>query len=189
MGYFAYTLSFKTLQYTFGLGLITVFYVLPVFSQKRNLRSLKGLKIYSIALVWAGVTVILPVVQNEILLDWDIWIMGIQRFLFIVILTIPFEIRDLKYDQAELGTLPQVLGVEQTKKIGLLLILVFSVVTLFIDNYRWPELIGIIIISVLLLLITLKLKEEQSKYYASFWIEGVPILWVLILFIFQLFTF
>ncbi len=189
MGYFASTLSFKTLKYTFVLGLLTALYILPVFSRKRNLRSLKGLKIYSIALVWAGVTVILPIVQNEVLLDWNIYVIGIQRFLFVIALTIPFEIRDLKYDQAELGTLPQVLGVRQTKKLGVLLTLIFSALTFFIDSAEWSEWLGILIITVLLLQIIIKLKEKQSKYYASFRIESLPILWVLILIVLRLFTF
>jgi len=140
-------------------------------------------------LVWAGVTVILPIVQNEVLLDWNIYVIGIQRFLFVIALTIPFEIRDLKYDQAELGTLPQVLGVRQTKKLGVLLTLIFSALTFFIDSAEWSEWLGILIITVLLLQIIIKLKEKQSKYYASFRIESLPILWVLILIVLRLFTF
>ena len=189
MGYFAFALSFKTIQYTFVFGLLTAFYSIPIFSKNRNLRSLKGLKIYSIALVWAGATVMLPVVQSKLVLDWNIWLLGIQRFLFVIVLTIPFEIRDLKYDQAELGTLPQVLGVRQTKRLGVLLVFLYTTLTLFINYQGWFNSLGILIISLGLLWIIIKLKEKQSKYYASLWIEGLPILWLILVVVLRLFTF
>ena len=96
MCFYGWQLSFATLKILGLLGLLTVLYALPIFSNRRNLRSLKGLKIYTIAVVWAGVSVLIPAVEAGLVLDTSIWVLTIQRFIYVVIITIPFEIRDLK---------------------------------------------------------------------------------------------
>ena len=71
MCYYAYNLHSNTLYYIFALGVITFFYAIPFLPRKlfldskHNLRSIGGLKVYIIALVWAIVTVALPLVNNN----------------------------------------------------------------------------------------------------------------------------
>jgi len=109
----------------------------------------------------------------------------LQRVLLILALMIPFEIRDLNYDALALNTLPQVLGIKKTKLLGLALLMGFVVLEFFLlkqDN-------GAILISCFLGLITafsiLKASTRQSKYYASFFVEGIPVLWWLLLLTFS----
>ncbi|MFO7719995.1 MAG: hypothetical protein R6W85_06110, partial [Gillisia sp.] len=97
------------------MGFLTLLYAVPVFSKNRNLRGLTGVKIYVIAFVWAGVTVVLPLVDKIDLLQRDVFLEFLQRFGFIIALTLPFEIRDLKFDLEELRTIPQKIGVKKTK--------------------------------------------------------------------------
>ncbi len=159
------------------LILLTAFYALPVLPKAKNLRSWGGLKIFIVAIVWSGTTVILPVLLEKIMLSWDVWIETIQRFLLVLILLIPFEIRDLAYDKIEMKTLPQRFGVQVTKRIGILLIVLFFLLLFFKDDYSNEEFFSKLSLS-LILYVTLRLtKRNQSKYFASFWVESIPILW------------
>lgn len=163
-----------------GIGiliLLTGFYALPLLPKAKNLRSWGGLKIFIVAIVWSGTTVILPVLLEEITLSWDVWIETIQRFLLVLILLIPFEIRDLAYDKIELKTLPQRFGVETTKRLGILLIVLFFLLLFFKDDYTNQELFFKLSLSLMLYLTLMVTKRNQSKYFASFWVESIPILW------------
>jgi hypothetical protein len=174
--YQAFQLPIIVLLYSGAFGSLTILYAFP-FLKGRNLRSLKGLKIYIIAIVWAGSTVVVPLVAETAIATTHVWIEFFARFLFVIALTLPFEIRDLKYDPAELGTLPELIGVHKTRWLGVALL-----IAMFLTNLTEPELsrheiaVGAFI-SVIAILFLWDAKTEQSKYYASFWVEGIPILW------------
>lgn len=163
------------------MGLFTLLYAVPVFSKNRNLRSLTGIKIYVIAFVWAGVTVLLPLVDKIDLFQKDVFIEFLQRFCFIIVLTLPFEIRDLKFDLKELRTIPQKIGVKKTKLLGLLLILVFVMLEFLKENSTLDELISILIVGMITLIFLRNSSVSQKEYYSSFWVEGIPIIWWLTL--------
>ena len=73
-------------------------------------------------------------IENKIELSSDVWILLLQRFVFVVVLILPFEIRDLSVDDKILGTLPQRIGVKNTKLYGLLLLMVFFFLEFFKDE-------------------------------------------------------
>lgn len=180
--YFTFKLHLRTLIATGILGLFTLFYAVPVFSRKRNLRSLPGLKIFVIAIVWAGSTVILPVIEAENPLDFHVIIDTLQRFMLVVALTLPFEIRDLQFDESDLDTIPQTLGVRNTKIFGTFLLILIFFIELFqayFENIKFLILTIILITSGIMLWAS---RRIQHKYYASFWVEAVPVLYFLILF-------
>lgn len=166
-------------------GLFTLLYALPVFSKKRNLRSISGIKIFIIAFVWAGVTVILPVATDAIKMDWNVLAEFIQRFLIVLVLILPFEIRDLKYDLEQLGTIPQRVGVTKTKILGLIFLVLVLLIESLQSSITSSAFLSLFIISLITAGLTLKAKENQSSYYSSFWVEGIPILWLLLLWLFR----
>lgn len=178
--YHAYFLS-KDSWFIVGiLVLLTGLYAIPVMPQVKNLRSLGGLKIFMVALVWGGLTVILPMTEIGKQLVWDDWVALVQRIVLVLILLIPFEIRDMAYDDPELRTIPQRIGVTKTKIFGGFLILIYFFLTFFTDDLTILELIsrGVMFLGLgVLLYVT---KRNQTKYFASFWIEAVPIFWLLV---------
>jgi len=181
--YFTFQLNFETLLMTGGFALLTFFYAIP-FLKNKNLRNFTGLKITIVAVVWAGVTVLVPLVNEGISLvpiSIGIWISFIQRFLFVFVLTLPFEIRDLQFDELALGTLPQRVGVRKTKTIGAIMLSVLLLLEFLkpISNLEFEISQGISV--VILGLFLLYSKRSQSKYYASFWVESIPIFWLGIL--------
>lgn len=162
------------------LTLISAMYAIPFLPQSKNLRSLGGLKIYLIALIWTGFTVVLQVVDNELDISTPVLVYGVQRFLLVLILILPFEIRDLKYDAPELRTLPQRFGVDQTKNIGYLLIVAYFILALYGSGFDLKHVVFAFGSGFLLILGIAKTSERQNLYYASFWVEGIAIVLLIV---------
>lgn len=187
LGYYAFRLETKTWLYILVLGAITFFYAIPFLPRNifvdsnHNLRQISGLKIYVIGFVWSAVTVLLPVMDNQITLTSDVFITAFQRFVFVLVLMIPFEIRDLRYDSLKLSTIPQRIGIKKTKVIGVLLLLVFFFLEFFKDNTSNESVLVLAIVMLVTLLFIAFAKENQRKYYSSFLVESLPVLWLMLL--------
>ncbi|WP_405200450.1 hypothetical protein [Christiangramia sp. LLG6405-1] len=179
--YFTVQLSVNVLIATGILGLLTLLYALPVFGNSRNLRSLAGIKIFVIAMVWAGTTVLLPVINAQQLLNQPVLIDFFQRFCMVVVLTLPFEIRDLIYDSDSLETIPQRIGVRKTRIFGVVLSILICVIEIFQRQFRGYSLLALFLVCVIIGIFLLGSRERQSKYYASFWVESIPIMYLGIL--------
>ena len=183
--YHAYFVRKETWVGIAVLALMTGLYAVPVLPKVKNLRNLGGLKIFIVAGVWSGTTFILPSLEATIPFSWDIYIEAAQRFLLALTLILPFEIRDLKYDAPDLGTLPQRFGHRNTRFFGLGLAVLFFSVTFLKEDITTSEIISKGILVLLLITALLFTRKQQSKYYASFWVEGIPFVWGVVLFIIQ----
>ena len=175
--YFGFQQAIETLLVASLFGLLTIFYAIP-FLKKKNLRTISGLKIFIVAIVWAGVTVLVPVVASENEFYTDHMITFIQRVLLVVVLTLPFEIRDLPYDAATLRTLPQRLGVSTVKIAGYLAMICCVLLDFFkkdvLISYTWSLVIFCLLTSICLFYA----KKKQARFFASFWVESLPICWL-----------
>ena len=159
--------------FTLLLGLL---YCLPLPGFKINFRGFKGLKIHLVALSWVLMTVFLPLTLEGVSLKELSFMYGFQRYLFVIAATLPFEIRDLKLDHPNLSTWPQRWGVKNTKILGFVLLILFLFLeALFNFSYCFEITMMIAIILMVFILIS---KKEQPKYFSSFWVEGIPILWL-----------
>lgn len=188
MCYYAFKLPIKTLIIISGFGLLNFLYAFPFLPRKlyldtnQNLRSISGLKVYLIALVWSGVTVILPIVNNGFDFNADVGITFCQRFIFVLALMLPFEIRDLQYDSLKLATIPQKIGAKNTKVMGVLLLIVFLLLEFLKTHILVKHVTVIATIACITLLFIVFSKKEQGEFYSAFWVEGLPILWMLLLY-------
>ncbi|WP_299557141.1 hypothetical protein [Seonamhaeicola sp.] len=191
MCFYALKLETKTLLYILGFGAITFFYAIPFLpkhffvDKQQNLRSIGGLKIYLIALVWSGVTVFLPFINNDIAINTDVFITAVQRYIYIIVLMFPFEIRDLRFDNLKLSTIPQKIGVKRTKAIGAMTLIVLLMIEFFKEELSVKRLVVLVVVVICTLLALLFAKIEQGKYYSAFWVEGLPILWLGLLLMFN----
>lgn len=187
MVYYGLQLELKTMLLVAGLGFITFLYAIPLIPEKifiddqKNLREIGGLKVYVIAFVWTFTTVVIPLYNNDISINSDVVITGVQRFLYVIVLMLPFEIRDLNYDSVKLATIPQRIGVKNTKFIGAFLLLLLFLLEYFKDEIDSEFLISSLIILFVTLLFVVFSNKNQSKYYSAFWVESLPIVWLLIL--------
>ncbi len=160
-------------------ALLSGLYVIPVFGKKR-LRDFNHVKIYVIALVFSGLTVLLP--NYFLKADWDLSLvlLAIERFLFIFLLTLPFDIRDLKVDQfGQVATIPSRFGISITKKIMIATLLgIFGclLANLAIGLYTMPQVLSLLLSSLLALLLGLNAKPGRHDYYFTGAIDGMMIL-------------
>ncbi|MDB4728145.1 UbiA family prenyltransferase [Saprospiraceae bacterium] len=116
-------------------ALISLAYVLPFLNGKRRLRDLGIIKIFLIAIVWAWVTVVLPSLEMNEFNDPAVWIMAVERALFIFAITLPFDIRDLKVDaHNQVSTIPSKIGILKTKRLGMFVLI--GMVILVQINYQ-----------------------------------------------------
>jgi hypothetical protein len=164
---------------------ITLLYTLPFFPNRKNARNWAGIKIYIVSLCWVGVTLLLPIINAEIPLTNYVFLVAIQRFILIFVLILIFEIIDLKWDDPHLKTVPQQIGVERTKKLGSMLMLVFVGLEFLYADFNYTTLILKTGIASTVLLFLLFANEKRSKYYSSFWAESIPVMWWVLLLLFQ----
>lgn len=143
------------------------------------LRKYGWLKIFLVSFVVTIISVCIPfILVKPILLDF--YISLIQRFFILISLLIPFEILDSKTDAISLQTLPQKFGIKKAKLFGILLVIPFMLFEFLKVNYSFVVLpIGII--TVMFIYFS---SLERSKYYTSFWVESIPIFWLLLLVVF-----
>lgn len=183
MFFYGFKLRLETLLFFAPFGLLTLFYAVPFLGGfQKNLRSVGYLKIIIVALVWTGISVFIPVFDRVIEFPSKIYLMAFQRFLLVVILILPFDIRDLKYDATSLQTIPRKIGVAKTKKLGCIL-LIFCLVIEFVIAPDAGFRTSFLIVSSILLVLLMSASEKQFKYYSSFLVESIPIIWWLMLLI------
>ncbi len=167
--------SWLLLFFTTGLVLL---YCLPLPGSQINFRGWKGMKIHLVALSWVLTTVFLPLsLAGKSLTEFSL-VYGFQRYLFVLVATLPFEIRDLASDDPNLLTWPQKWGIPKSRWLGGALLLLF----VFLEAYfQLSAHFGLVFgVALLLLGFVLRSKEDQSQYYSSFWVEGIPILWLIL---------
>ncbi|SHG28867.1 hypothetical protein SAMN05444396_107125 [Flavobacterium segetis] len=177
VGYYFFVLELITQIIAFVFLSFTLLYTLPFFPNRRNARNWAGVKIYIVALCWVGVTLILPILNAEVTFTTDFYLKCMQRFILIFVLILIFEILDLANDDPHLQTVPQQIGVKRTKNLGLALIILFFFLEFLKSNFEKNQIIVNVILIVLVGLFLIFANEKRSKYYTSFWVESIPILW------------
>ena len=174
-------LKIQTIVFGLFVSIFCVIYVIPFNRTKRNIRNYSRIKIFIVAFCWAAITVLFPL-TNQLDIDYiNSILLFLQRFIFVIAYTLPFEIRDLKYDSIKLKTMPQVFGLRKTKNIAFFLLALFFILTFTIRPISNTYLIADLLIALFTAYLIARTKENQTKYFASFWIESIPILWLIII--------
>ena len=178
----------KSFLVIFPFTFITIFYVIPLKKNKQfevSFRNFPSLKIFSIAIAWAGITVFLPLTEANFAFNENVWIEFLQRIFFIIAITLPFDIRDVISDPKNLKTLPQVFGVKKSKIIGVISLLIFVFLEVLKTEFSLINFGVIVLISIISGLFLIFSTPEKSRYYTAFWVEAIPIFWLFLLWIFN----
>lgn len=178
----------ETLQAQMILALSTLFcllYMLPLY-KKHGLRFFPVMKVVMVALCWALLLVYYPafstyneegIVSNEFLKYTHVHGIAVQVFLFVLALCIPFEIRDLKVDDAALHTLPQLVGISMAKFIGIGLLVLLAVLEMVFQHAGIMQYAEVYVVLTLTALAIWFCDQFKSDYFVSLFVEAVPVLW------------
>ena len=149
-----------------------------------RLRKIPFSKIFIISLVWTISSMFLLVLENNIPIDSNVVSHLIGRFLFVFAITIPFDIRDLKFDDKKLKTIPIIIGESRAKLLAVLILLIAEAlysIQYFANQISLQHLIGIIILFLVTSILIIKSSEEKTDFYYSICIESMSLLLYLIL--------
>jgi 4-hydroxybenzoate polyprenyltransferase len=172
-----------TILFTGGLSLLYPF----------GIRKIPFAKIFVISFVWAISTMLLLVLENNLVISqYIIWHL-VSRFLFVFAITIPFDIRDLKYDADDLQTIPLAFGFEKAKWIAIFSLFICVIIAVFQEFHSQINSSNFLALMLLYLLASVLIKksnENNSEMYFSFWVESLSIFsylfLVILLLIFQI---
>jgi 4-hydroxybenzoate polyprenyltransferase len=165
------------------LAILTLFYSTPVFRNKKNilrLRDIPYIKIFLIALVWSGVTILLPMIQADILFDpMNVILIFLERFIFVFAITLPFDIRDIEADKQEgLKTFPLLFDEKRSYLISYLSLLMFFIIAMIhysaSNNYYIAGAVGL---SALTTFVFIKIRALRNLPYFHYGIlDGTMLL-------------
>lgn len=134
------------------------------------------IKPFYVSFVVSYITLFIPLNWHE-----EIVLLFIQRFLLLSSVMIPFEILDSTTDAVAMKTLPHLFGIQRTKQIGYVLVVLYCVVSFHSLDCLYPCFIYALSSVVAIYFST----EKRSWYYTSFWVESLPVFWLLISIVFQ----
>ena len=153
-------------------GVLSIFYPF-------GLRKIPFTKIFVISFVWTISTMLLLVIEKNIPISQNITLHLLSRFLFVFSITIPFDIRDLKYDSQNLRTIPLFFGALKSRFIAVFALFICGVIAIFqyFENALiFSNLLALILLYFLSSIFIVKSDESRGEMYFSFWGESLSIL-------------
>ena len=173
----------RSLGWTYLLGpaIISSLYSLPIIGPKR-LRDLPYIKIFVLAATWSWITVLWALPEQGILHSWSL---AGACFLFIIAITIPFDIRDQQTDhESQLATLVTLLGADKAKRLSAGLLLIAGALIIFAytrDVISLAYLLALIITYLMSWRLIQGANASRPESYYSGFIDGVMIMPLILL--------
>lgn len=165
------------------LAVLSLLYSVPVVPVRGSywpLRHIPLLKIFLIAYVWSCVTVWLPQLANGLpLFTPEVWWLFTQRFLFLLAITIIFDIRDVARDKATgTVTFPGSLGVQRAKYLAW-----FSLALFFLSAVFTPLInhtVALAISAVATAWVVERATPDKNEYFFAVAADGMMLLQLLL---------
>jgi len=130
------------------------------------------MKIILIALSWAAVTVLIPAYLNEDSSANDTWVLFILNFIYIFALVIPFDIRDLDFDESEKKTIPQLIGMKAAKYTAIILLIICGGLS-FVLLKEAIFLVPVYLVSIIVLF---QVNDKRKELFYACGIDGLILL-------------
>lgn len=173
---FSWTVKFLVCAPT----LIALLYILPIFPGKKRLRDYNFLKIFLIAFSWSWLCCVVPLHFSSASSGLIIGL-GIEKFLFISAIALPFDFRDLHLDeQQSVETLVSSIGYKNAMILGILCLIIaiglMGVLTYGFHLVRIPVFYGMAIAYIIIAFILSQAFKEHNDYYYTFLVDGSMII-------------
>lgn len=158
---FFFTLS--QLFFLLPVAITSLVYSIGDNKKLKGIREIPYLKIFIITFSWGYVTGFLPGIFSGNTIS-EIYPVFLMKTLFAFCVYIPFEIRDMKTDPPSFKTLPQVLGVNGSLLTGMILLLVFTWMSLMYSFLPAGIIFAVCFITLSGLLLSAR-KKNQLFYF------------------------
>jgi 4-hydroxybenzoate polyprenyltransferase len=168
------------------LFIITFAYSLPLLkghTSGKRLRDIPWMKTFVIAFVWTVVTVLLPAVREGVGFGRDIAFMLAERFLFILAITIPFDIRDIEDDRRkQVISLAVSLGEKRARLLSYSLVAAFALTVGFHYKDGFTGIaFGLLLSMAPVIYLVSRARAGASEFLYLLWLDGTMILQFLII--------
>lgn len=183
IAYSFFFLNLSQLFFLIHLAALSLLYVLPIkLGRFRfSLRESSMLKIFILTYVWAAVTVVLPAIDIYKVYETSTVIAFCERFIFILALAIPFDIRDYYTDrQNNIKTLPGMLGILGAKRLSIILLLSYILISFIIHSTGYIS-ISRLLSGALAIFFISRIREGMNETFYMFYIDGIMVFHFLIL--------
>ncbi|MFN8288231.1 MAG: UbiA family prenyltransferase [Chitinophagales bacterium] len=183
-----FKLRIRAQQVTVALGVITALYgfVSVPFTGGKKLRDYGLLKTAFVGLVWSVTTVIIPLAGHGVSIEVLCFLL-LRRFLFVMALTMAFEIKDIAADRAYgIKTLPMQLGVTGTKRLAqgvLLLLLVVNFMQYYLSEVSFGNIMAVNVSVLLSIACIQPLTEQTGDVWYYFVLDGMMFIQFVFVFI------
>ena len=161
-----------------------VLYILPSRSGRATgLRYVPFLKLFLIAGVWSGVAVAFPFLASGDVAAPFFLPLLIERGLFVLAITLPFDIRDLHYDPDRERTIPKALGLRSSKAAAVVALLASLFIVLYVcqANGMIGGAIGVLLGYAITALLIMRASPGDSLVFYGLFLDGtlllIPGLW------------
>lgn len=154
--------------------------VLPTKSRKRiSLREVPMMKVLVVTGVWSLATTILPLWLSESTVNDGTGAMVMERWTFLMAITIPFDLRDMHVDHPSSRTIPQLIGASGARIISTFFILAMLAVNLYRLSAGWISVltfIAISIVALITLVLIKKAKPDTNSLLFAGWLDGTMVI-------------
>jgi len=169
-------LSPRVIVLSAAAGIVALAYSLPVRKGFTvGLKEIGLLKIFLIAGVWAVVTTVLPPLDaGDPIFTRDLALLFAERFVFVIAITLPFDVRDREIDQAsDIRTIPVHVGTRTTKAMAAAAMALYLAVKVVHYGVGSPHaLIPAAVSAGYVALLLAALSEARHDYYYSLLMDG-----------------
>ena len=150
--------------------------------EKKSLRDVPGIKIFMVAISWSFLCGLMPIWLSGFssINAGQVILVCAEKLFFIVAITIPFDIRDLRHDKESNSTIPQVFGVKKSIYIAIGLLVFGALCLLFTSSVSSEVATGLMLSYTITMILLLFVDEDKPELYFSGLIDSSMVLQLLL---------
>lgn len=178
------TLSLNSFLLLAAISVLALSYNSPILrfgNHRFGLRNMPGAKLFIIASVWACSCVWIPIMELRseglTISTTDTFLLVSKRFLFVMAITLPFDIRDLYQDRSfHLKTIPVLIGKKNSMRLCQILLIAYTLFLFIFADTISSEIVALGLIALLTNFLIFNTKLKKNEYYYFLLLDGTLLL-------------